>query len=384
MRPGQRQAAARPHDSRARQCLYAYILFECLVVGAALALPLELAALTPVLRGSYRDGAPGFLFPAIRVVSCLVLVFVPAAALGATFPVAVGWFAADGDRFARASGALYAANTAGAAAGALLAGFVLIPRIGVSGAMVVGIAGSLVAIIAILVLLRFRRDMPVLESLGGVPDAVRERRRTQRKRVKRRESEPEATRPAEHWGLAAAALGLSGFASLMFEIAWTRVFALIVGPTTHAFAATLTALIVGLAAGSAIGSWIVGWTRRPSAWLAFALALAAIATGWTCSLAGSAIPRFVAEQMARSPDQIDAAVMRATIVMGLMIVPTAIGLGAAFPLALAAVGGASELAPRRAARVCCMRSTRWAPSRDRSSRGSPPFRSWDCSTRCGS
>ena len=102
--------------------------------------------------------------------------------------------------------------------------------------------------------------------------------------------------------LAAGVLGLSGFASLMHEIAWTRILALVLGPTTYAFAATLAAVIGGVAIGSAAGSWMVSRARRPAAWLAIALALAAMTTSYTYSLAGQQIPSLVAVQMASADE----------------------------------------------------------------------------------
>ena len=50
--------------------------------------------------------------------------------------------------------------------------------------------------------------------------------------------------------LAAAVLGLSGFASLLHEIVWTRILSLLLGPTVYAFSATLAIVIAGLALGS--------------------------------------------------------------------------------------------------------------------------------------
>jgi len=125
---GGRIAARTP---RAR-CLHLYIALEAFVVVVALLLPLELAAFTPLLRATYHNGAAGLLFPAVRLFSCFAMMFVPAAALGATFPIAVRWFVTRDDRIGSGSGALYAVNTAGAAVGALVAGFVLIPDIGVA------------------------------------------------------------------------------------------------------------------------------------------------------------------------------------------------------------------------------------------------------------
>ena len=112
------------------QSLYAYIALELAVVVAAVALPFEARALTPLLRIGLREWRRrGLAFPAIRLLSCLIMVFAPAAALGATFPMAIRWFASDSDDPARRTGVLYAVNTTGAAIGALAAGFVLIPWI---------------------------------------------------------------------------------------------------------------------------------------------------------------------------------------------------------------------------------------------------------------
>ena len=108
---------------RPRRSLQAYAALEVAVAAFALLLPFELRALTPLLRWAYADAAPGLLFPAIRLGSCLAMVFLPAAALGATFPMAVRWFSHRSTNPARVSSALYAVNTVGAAIGSLLAGF---------------------------------------------------------------------------------------------------------------------------------------------------------------------------------------------------------------------------------------------------------------------
>ena len=73
-------------------------------------------------------------------------------------------------------------------------------------------------------------------------------------------------RHAAPW-LAAGVLGLTGFASLMHEIVWTRILALVLGPTIYAFAATVAVVIGGVALGSALGAWLLGRVRRPELWL---------------------------------------------------------------------------------------------------------------------
>ena len=130
---------------RPRRALHAYVGLEVLVALAAWLLPLELRALTPLLRWAYADATPGLLFPAIRLGACAAMVFVPAAALGATFPMAVRWCANRSANPAGVGSALYAMNTVGAAVGSLLAGFSLIPAIGISGTTHIGMLASTVA-----------------------------------------------------------------------------------------------------------------------------------------------------------------------------------------------------------------------------------------------
>ena len=103
-----------------RRALLAYVGLEAIVIVAALLLPWELTTLTPLLKWSYSNGAPGFLFPSVRLAACLALFTIPSLAMGATFPMAVRWFVNRSQAVGRLAGSLYAANTIGAAVGAII------------------------------------------------------------------------------------------------------------------------------------------------------------------------------------------------------------------------------------------------------------------------
>lgn len=308
------------------QCLKAYIGLEAVVVIVALLLPFELAAFTPLLRAAYDNGNPNLVFPAVRLLSCLVMMFVPAAALGATFPVAVRWYVHAPERAGSAGGALYAVNTAGAAVGALVAGFVLIPSIGVSWTTRIGMLASGLAMIAILALARLDRSAGALPSKTAVP--------RKKERPAGADAAPHA--PAPRW-LAAVVLGATGFASLAFEIAWTRVLSVTLGPTIYAFSATLAVLIGGVAIGSAIGSRVAAVSKRPALWLGIVLALGAIAASAASALAGGDVPLRVARDVAAAPDAFGQLLAGGAILIALLILPTAACFGAAFPLAFSLV-----------------------------------------------
>jgi hypothetical protein len=76
----------------ATRALQTYAVLEILIAILAVILPLELAALDPLLGAAYADGRGGATFAVLRFVTSLLLLSVPAAAMGATFPVASRWF----------------------------------------------------------------------------------------------------------------------------------------------------------------------------------------------------------------------------------------------------------------------------------------------------
>jgi spermidine synthase len=78
-------------SARARSALWTYAALEIVVAIAALLLPLALRAAVPVLAWAYADGSAPLRFSSIRVAISLVLLGVPATAMGATFPIAASW-----------------------------------------------------------------------------------------------------------------------------------------------------------------------------------------------------------------------------------------------------------------------------------------------------
>ena len=207
----------------------------------------------------------------------------------------------------------------------------LIPRIGIAGTTYIGMAASLVAALGVIGVLRRtgESERPGLKSRpSGTNDPPK------RRGLK---SPPSDTRDGtrDNAWLPAVVLGLSGFASLLHEIAWTRILSLVLGPTTYAFAAALAAVIAGVAIGSGAGTWIVARTVRPAAWLASTLSVAALITSWTYSIAGNQVPMFVARQVAGSSSLFDQLLAQGALLTAALVMPTAVCLGAAFPLALA-------------------------------------------------
>ena len=348
-RPGARRLARR-RIFRAGS-LRAYAALEILVAATALLLPLALNGATPVLAWAYADGAAPARFAIVRVAISLALIGIPAAAMGATFPIAAAWLASRDKGRASFSGAgsLYAANTAGAALGALAAGFWLDPD-----------------------------ARPSWHDLGR---RRTERRRGRRRAVARRRSQKPRSPPrsqrrflsrSQRTNLSAlrvlrgfcragASAGAGAgvrrrrdlwFAALIYEVAWTRLLALVIGPTTYAFATMAAAFISGLAIGSAVGARLShGGSSRPAVWLAVMLVVSAVAASGAAWYAATRLPL---EWPRRWP--IPAAAFGPVVAgqarsVGLLLLPMTLALGATFPLALAARGPRRVHAGRDAARV---------------------------------
>ena len=108
--------------------------------------------------------SPWYTFQ-LDLVRCLWAVLPPACLWGASFPLALAAVASRGQDPGRLVGGVYAANTIGAIAGALVFSLVLVPAIGTAGAerVLIGLAAA-AALVALVPLLR---PAPRAVRLGG-------------------------------------------------------------------------------------------------------------------------------------------------------------------------------------------------------------------------
>jgi spermidine synthase len=330
-------AVAGPRSDRlTRQAAMAlYARLEIGIAVLAVLVPFALAATTPLLRGAYADGNSSLAFPLLRLLVSVVLIAVPAVAMGATFPVIARWYVPDAAAATRDAGALYAANTVGAALGALAAGFLLLPSVGLRLTTAVGVALNL-TVAAVAWRLARRPDAETVLT-APADTAVRPAKGKRR---------PAGGAPAVAGGLgrvwiAALALGVSGFVSLTLQVVWSRLLAQILGPTTYAFSLVVALFITGLAVGAVIGRRLASRMRQPAAGLAICLALAilaAMAAAWTIDRGLLAMAAAVA-----APDATFASVLqRQMLLAAAWLLPLAVALGGAFPFAVRTGTGADD------------------------------------------
>lgn len=321
------------------RALRLYAALEWTVAASALVIPLAIGQFHPLLAATYNDGAGGITFGVVRALSSLIILILPCCALGATLPLACRWFVRHGDDTGAQAGTLYAVNVVGATVGVLLAGFYLLPTVGLRSTTTVAALLSATAGLIGWVIARQRGVGSPLMSphphvrVAGPPS--HRRQRADRARVVASSEVTERSRPH----LAAASVAVSGFVGLVCEVAWTRALALVIGPTTYAFSVMLASFIAGIAVGAIVGSALARRARHPRAWLALAL-LGVAAGNLAASWYIAEIPLKLAGAVAGSEVPFSAMLYLTSTIVAMLLLPLAIWLGMVFPLAL-------DLASRR-------------------------------------
>lgn len=326
-----------------RRALRVYAALECAVAVLAVVLPRVLHTATPLFAWAYRDGSGGMLFAAVRLAVSVVVLLLPTLALGATFPLAVRCFASERPDASRRVSAVYAANTVGAAAGAALAGFILLPSLGLTGTLLTGAAFSVVAgAFAGLLSLRVsdaQRDGHATTSAAPskTPHRGRVRAVTENAAAASHASPGVAPQPL----IAAVLLAVTGAATFSAEVAWTRVIALLTGPSTYAFASVVSIFVGGTALGAAVAASLPRRTPTAAA-LTFFLSAATAASLWATAIAGTSMPHSLVHELATGAA---VSVVARSLREALVVLPMSVALGAAFPLALRLASG-DVAAPR--------------------------------------
>jgi len=214
---------------------------ELAIGGSALGVWVWLALFERVYPALYAAcGGPGAPLTLAKLCLAGLALAPPAAAMGATLPLVAQALVLRPEHVARRTGLLYAFNTAGAAAGALLAGFVLPPTLGVRAALLVAVSLSTAVGLAALALARRTRGAAGWASEPPVapPDA----------------------RPAPVLLFAAA---FSGFGVLALEVLFVRLLSQRSEGSVYTFGLMLAIFLLALAAGSL---WVARRLDRGDEW----------------------------------------------------------------------------------------------------------------------
>jgi predicted membrane-bound spermidine synthase len=310
--------------ARVARPVVAYAFVELAIGGFCVVTPVLFAAIQGAyifLAADMPPASPALLV--LRVVLGAGVLLVPTVLMGITLPLLAQALNPRGDRLGGPVAFLYACNTAGAAVGALLTSYAVIPFLGVhSTTLVAALLNLLVALGA----------LELAKALGATPAGSPIDRRAVHAGVPGLRANAGGRRVlAGAW----LALGLGGLLSLGLEVVYVHLLSVVAGNSVYAFGLMLATFLVGLALGGECGRRLI---ERPgidrAAWLAatqvaLAAAVALGAWGW------DTIPAYFAS-FADYPLVTSFGAREAVrgLVCALVMVPPTVCIGASYTLAM--------------------------------------------------
>jgi spermidine synthase len=279
-----RRYATRP-DSLLRTYGYVELVIALFGLGIATALP-HLGALSAMVSSYSREPSGWYALSSMSYVArggvAVVLLMPISLLMGSTLTLLIRHLVrSDLDRSGWRIAVLYGVNTGGAAIGAVLTDFALVPAWGLWGTQLVAVGCNLVAGAgAIAVSARHASVRP--QSDRTPHTSARARREsdaitpTRTRRGARRQPDP--TMPQPHPGVRAAddhgpavvltsvALAMVGCAAMGMEILWFRHFTMLLGGFRAVFSLLLAVILLGIGAGSLVGGVLHRRTGHPAEW----------------------------------------------------------------------------------------------------------------------
>jgi spermidine synthase len=226
-----------------KRLLSVYGKLEVGIGAYALLLPLLMVMVKPVYAMAYNWLFAWFwAYNLVAFFGCALLLLPPTLLMGATLPILCRFYVDHLGHVGTRTGRLYGLNTVGAALGAFLTGFLLIRTLGVWNTL---FAGAGINFLVGLTCMLAGRVSPA-------SDSKKEGLRRARVANGRPGAPPIGadSPPGARWALWIFAV--SGFCAMAYEVIWTRLLGLVIGPTVYSFTLVVGTFIVGLALGSVI------------------------------------------------------------------------------------------------------------------------------------
>ena len=306
--------------SRPIRLVRIYGILELVIGAYALAIPLLLSAFKPLFAILYNQLFNHFmLYNLLTLIACSIILSLPVICMGATLPILCRFYVRKLSHLGTHAGRLYGLNTIGAALGALLCGFWLINLLGMTGTLIFAVlVNGLIGMSCLLV-----RDRAA--TTQAAPN--------QAKKTQPSSDAPTTTLAENRAPLHAALIifAVSGFCSMAYEVIWTKLLGLIIGPTSYSFTIVLVTFILGLALGSMIFGRLADKTRK-TIWLLICTQIAAAFLALAVSQLLGNSQLFFAKLIFNFKDHFALLnISKAVALFVFMILPT-LCLGATFPL----------------------------------------------------
>ncbi len=184
----------------------------------------------------------------LRVALGVAVLGVPTVLMGATLPFVFKKLKQMGMASERAIAPLYSANVLGAATGALVGGYVLLPILGRNSATYMA---ALISLLVALYVIDKMKTQPALDAsnLAAQPGTAT--------------TEAQTSNISRQLGWASVAvLTIGGAVTLALEVLNMHMLAVVAGNSVYAFGLMLATFLLGLGAGSAIGEYLLRRIER--------------------------------------------------------------------------------------------------------------------------
>ena len=325
---------------RVRRPVRLYGLLELVLVVVVILTPITFRLLHEVYRGAFNslEANPGGL-ALVRFALALLALGPATVLMGATLPTLTRYLSSNAANLSEAFGRLYAANTLGAIVGTILAGFILIELLGLTGTLLVGAACS--ALAGTIALLLDRRVARAQGAAAAVAAAQVTALPAMGAPVAAMPAEaPTASGEARPLARSTLRLGLlvalvSGLTSLAYQTLWTRMLASGTGNSTYVFTMILALFLIGIALGAIAFNVFRPWIRNTVGLLAVAQLVVAILViaGGIWILPGASTGFL---DLSSSSSALFGTFLRTS---ALVVLPATFVMGFSFPAASALVAG---------------------------------------------
>jgi spermidine synthase len=253
---------------RQKRPLFYYGLLEGVIGLYALIIPWLFTLLIPLYQLLWQQLHLNFFsFTLMQFLLVSVVLVVPTTCMGATLPILSKWAVRQEMTLGVTIGRLYALNTFGAVLGTALSGFFLLPLLGVTNTLYIAVAINLLVALSILYLVRRQPAPSQIAETPSSPESYRLNVETNR-----------APLPKNVIWSVVFGVALSGFISMIYEVAWSRTLSLLVDSSVYGFTIMLTTFLVGIAVGSFFFSrWVdrIRFQGHAWAWLQIGIGLLA-------------------------------------------------------------------------------------------------------------
>ncbi len=235
--------------SQIRRPLRAYGIIEIGIGLYALLVPLLFSLVDNVYALIWQQFHPSFFaFSLWRfALSCLMLL-VPTTLMGATLPVLSAVLVRSPGFKSTWVTRLYTCNLVGAIGGSIVAGFFLLPTLGMHATIYVAAAiNAVIGLAAIFV-----------DRASGAADSDSFRDESNKESFTKTETHEVSVKEIEGLRFWLFCAFVSGFVTISAQVAWTRMLTMIIGSSTYAFTIVVALFLVGLSAGA----FLIGRKRR--------------------------------------------------------------------------------------------------------------------------